>query len=40
MTDRDSLNEVVDKLFKASYKAKMQGNEKESKEMAARALRL
>ena len=40
MTDREKLNETIDNFFKMSYKFKMQGNDKDSKEYAARALRL
>lgn len=40
MLDKERLNEVVDNFFKQSYKFKMQGNDKDSKEYAARALRL
>jgi hypothetical protein len=40
LTDRDHLNEMIDTYFKMSYKCKMQGNDKDSKEYAARALRL
>jgi hypothetical protein len=40
MTDRDKLNEVIESFFKQAQKCKMQGNDKDSKEYAARALRL
>ena len=40
LQDREKLNEVVDSFFKMSYKYRMQGNDKDSKEYAARALRL
>mmetsp|Transcript_44447 Transcript_44447/g.43116 ORF Transcript_44447/g.43116 Transcript_44447/m.43116 type:complete len:85 (+) Transcript_44447:984-1238(+) len=40
MIDRALLAERVEDLFKAAYKAKMQGNEKECKENTTRALRL
>jgi len=40
LLDREKLFEKVDEYFKLSYKYKMQGNEKESKEYAVRALRL
>jgi hypothetical protein len=34
------LEETVEQFFKLAYKYRMQGNEKDSKEYAARALRL
>ena len=40
LTERDKLNEKVEQFFKMAYKCKMQGNDKDSKEYAARALRL
>ena len=40
LQDRERLNETVDAFFKQAYKFRMQGNEKDSKEYAARALRL
>ena len=40
LQERERLNEVVDSFFKQAYKFRMQGNEKDSKEYAARALRL
>ena len=40
MVDKEKLNEVVDGFFKQAQKFKMQGNDKDSKEYAARALRL
>ena len=40
LQDREKLNEVVDGFFKQAYKCRMQGNDKDSKEYAARALRL
>lgn len=40
MLDKEKMNEVIDQFFKQSYKFKMQGNDKDSKEYAARALRL
>lgn len=40
MVEKEKLNEVIDGFFKQSYKFKMQGNDKDSKEYAARALRL
>jgi hypothetical protein len=40
LSDRDTLNDLVENFFKQSQKFKMQGNEKDSKEYAARALRL
>ena len=40
LTDREKLNEMIDQFFKLAYKYRMQGNEKDSKEYAARALRL
>jgi len=40
LQDLDRLNEIVDGFFKQAYKFKMQGNDKDSKEYAARALRL
>ncbi len=40
LTDREKLNETIDQFFKLAYKYRMQGNEKDSKEYAARALRL
>lgn len=40
LQDRDRLDEMVEGFFKQAYKFRMQGNEKDSKEYAARALRL
>ncbi|CDW81373.1 leucine rich repeat family protein [Stylonychia lemnae] len=40
LSDRERLNDLVDSFFKQSQKFKMQGNDKDSKEYAARALRL
>jgi len=40
LQDREKLDETVEGFFKQAYKFRMQGNEKESKEYAARALRL
>ena len=40
MLDKERMNEIIDSFFKQSYKFKMQGNDKDSKEYAARALRL
>lgn len=40
LQDRDRLEETVEGFFKQAYKYRMQGNEKDSKEYAARALRL
>jgi hypothetical protein len=40
LQDSEKLNETVENFFKLSYKFRMQGNDKDSKEYAARALRL
>ena len=40
LQDREKLNETIESFFKQSYKFRMQGNDKDSKEYAARALRL
>lgn len=40
LQDREKLNDTVEQFFKLAYKYRMQGNEKDSKEYAARALRL
>lgn len=40
LQERSKLDEVVDSFFKQSQKLKMQGNDKDSKEYAAKALRL
>lgn len=40
LQDREKLNETIDQFFKLAYKYRMQGNDKDSKEYAARALRL
>ena len=40
LQDREKLNETIEAFFKQAYKFRMQGNEKDSKEYAARALRL
>lgn len=40
MVERDVLEEVINDFFAQSYKFKMQGKDKESKEMATKALRL
>ena len=40
LQDKEKLDELVEQFFKQSYKFKMQGNDKDSKEYAARALRL
>lgn len=40
LQDREKLDQVVDSFFKQSQKLKMQGNDKDSKEYAAKALRL
>ena len=40
LQDRSKLDEVVDSFFKQAQKLKMQGNDKDSKEYAAKALRL
>jgi len=40
LQDREKLDETVEQFFKLAYKYRMQGNEKDSKEYAARALRL
>ena len=40
MQDMEKLNEVVNGYFKYAQKFKLQGNDKDSKEYATRALRL
>jgi Ca2+-binding EF-hand superfamily protein len=40
LSERERLNEMIDSFFKQAQKLKMQGNEKESKEFATKALRL
>lgn len=40
LQDRERLNETIEAFFKQAYKFRMQGNEKDSKEYASRALRL
>jgi hypothetical protein len=40
LQDREKLDETIEQFFKLAYKYRMQGNEKDSKEYAARALRL
>ena len=40
LQEREKLNETIDQFFKLAYKYRMQGNDKDSKEYAARALRL
>jgi hypothetical protein len=40
LQDREKLDETVNGFFKQAYKFRMQGNEKDSREYAARALRL
>ena len=40
LTEKEKLNEAIDYFFKMAYKCRMQGNDKDSKEYAAKALRL
>ena len=40
LQDREKLEDTVESFFRLAYKYRMQGNEKDSKEYAARALRL
>ena len=40
MMDRETLDEIINDFFARAYKFKMQGKDKESKEMATKALRL
>lgn len=40
MMDREVLDEIINDFFARAYKFKMQGKDKESKEMATKALRL
>jgi hypothetical protein len=40
MTERSALEEKVESIYKQAYKLRMQGNDKESKDLLTKALRL